>query len=166
MTPKRLESMTGFAYPQLSWQRISGIDFGSSPGHPFVYVKLTRLPNGGPWLIFYEYHAEQKLLRDHAKSIKNSPYWHRGEAIFADHDSQDRLELASHGVATRPAIKGANSVNVGIDQVATLLSGLPPKEEPMLYVWHECTYTIFEFGVYSWPIRADGKPDRDRKSVV
>lgn len=163
MTPDRLHRMTGARSPfdvmTFNWRRIAAIDFGSSPGHPFVYLKLTQLPTG-PWLVGWEYVAEQRLLRDHATSIKESPAWHSGEFPFADHDAQDRIELASHGVYTRAARKGPDTVSVGIDLISSLLNGFPPKEDPMLYVWHECDYTIKEFGTYSWPIRHDGKPDR------
>jgi len=160
MTPPKLHTLCGFACPELSWHRISGLDFGSSPGHPFVYLKFAQIPNHGAWLLFYEYVAEQKLIKDHATAIKQSPGYLSSEVIYADWDAQDRLELKSHGVRTRAARKGRGSVNMGLDFINSLLRGFPPKEEPMLYVWHECIYTIAEWGKYSWPIRADGRPDR------
>jgi hypothetical protein len=155
MTPERLEKLTGFDSPQWHWYRIAGIDFGSSPGHPFVYLKLTRLPTH-EWLVFYEYVAEQKLLRDHAAAIQCSPFYSSSEIKYADWDAQDRKELAALGISSVPAIKGNNSVSVGLDKVSEYLYGYPNKGTPELYVWHTCRTTIYEFQNYRWPMRADG----------
>ncbi len=111
-------------------------------------------------MVFFEYVAEQRLIRDHANAIKRSPFYYPGETIFADWDAQDRLELQDVGVRTRAAIKGADTVSMGIDHVKSLLNGFPPSEEPMLYVWYDCPMTIKEFGVYQWPTRSDGRVDR------
>jgi hypothetical protein len=159
MTPERLVQMCGAEYPLMNWQKLSGLDFGSSPGHPFVYLKLCQLPTG-QWLIFNEYVAEQRLMRDHAASIKRSPFYYPGEIIYADWDAQDRLELQDLGVRTRQAIKGPQTITMGIDFIKTLLNGFPPLEEPQIFVWHDCIHTIREFGVYQWPVRSDGKVDR------
>lgn len=156
MTPERLEKMTGHSFPSPHWHRVSSIDFGSAPGHPFVYLKFVQLPTG-QWLQSYEYVAEQRLLRDHAAAIKRSPLYFSGDLCYADWDAQDRLELRDLGINTRPAKK---DVLTGIDYVHSLLKGVPPTEEPLLYIWHECTYTIMEYGSYSWPVRPDGKPDK------
>lgn len=160
MTPQKLLKIAGVAEPSAMWPRISGLDFGSSPGHPFIYLKLCRIPNVNAWMVFHEYAAEQRLIRDHATAIRRSPYFSNSELIFADWDAQDRLELRAVGVHTRPAVKGRDTVNMGIDYITSLLKGFPPQEIPQLYVWHECAYTIKEFGKYEWPIRPDGKPDR------
>jgi hypothetical protein len=157
MTPERLFQITGLKYPSPHWWRIAGLDFGSGPGHPFVYIKLTQLPVGS-WLVFYEYYAEQRLLRDHAATIKQSPYYTPGEFIYSDWDAQDRFELKKeHRINTRQAVK---DVNVGIDYVRTLFSGFPPIFTPQLYVWYECTQLIWELGQYQWPTRPNGEVDR------
>jgi hypothetical protein len=161
MTPQRLYDMCGAYEPQLTWDRISGLDFGSSPGHPFCVTKLFRIPVGwSPWLLFWEYSREQDLLANHAAAIKRSPGYLPNEIIYCDWDSQDRLELRNLGVQTRRAVKGPKSLNVGIDYIQTLLSGRPPYEQPELYFWHTCSFTIGQFGKYSWPFHADGRPDR------
>jgi hypothetical protein len=161
MTPDRLRQMTGYSAVPIYWTRISGIDFGSSPGHPFVYAKLAQMPTG-EWIIFWEYVAEQKLMHEHAAAIKKSPYWNTGERIYADTAGlQERMELKEKRIRTHDAIK---DVAMGIDHVHTYLKGFPvagrldPK--PVLYVWHACTYTIKEFNSYAWPMRPDGKPDK------
>ncbi len=162
LTPEKLFHLSRFSSPQLSWQKIAGLDFGSSPGHPFVYLKLCRIPYVNAWMVFHEYVAEQRLIRDHAGAIKSSPHYLPGEAIFADWDAQDRLELRASGVNTRQAEKGQNSVNVGCDYVGSLLKGFPnpdpnKNEAPQLYIWHECSYTIKEFGKYEWAVGANGR---------
>lgn len=156
MTPEKLREMTGYSYPQPSWYRVSGIDFGSSPGNPFVYVKFAKMPNGA-WLLFYEYFAEQRLLRDHAETIKGSPLFSPSETIYADWDAQDRKELAALGVFTRPAVKGPKSIRVGVDKIGEMLSGRPPAEIPELYIWHNCKSSIFEYKNYQWPTLPDGR---------
>ncbi|MEM3040405.1 MAG: hypothetical protein QXG97_00075 [Nitrososphaerota archaeon] len=156
MTPDRLLAMTGLSSPSELWYRVCGLDFGHAPGHPFVFLKFCQLPNGA-WLQMYEYVAEQRLLKDHAEAIKSSPFFSRSDIIYADRDAQDVAELRALGISTRPAVK---NVLVGIDYIKTLLSGFPPSEEPMLYVWYTCKHTIEEYGRYQWPIYADGRVDR------
>lgn len=155
MTPKRLVQMTGLDRPSMHWSRTAGLDFGSSPGHPFVFLNACQLPNGLGWLVFFEYVAEQKLIRDHAARIKSSPFFNSGLEIFSDWDAQDRMELKALGVRTKEASK---DVQMGIDCVNEHLAGYPPKEDPHLYIWHECVHTIKEFGLYQWPVGPDGKP--------
>jgi hypothetical protein len=159
LTPDLLFKMHGVRSPKPTWARVSGLDFGSSPGHPFVYLKFCQMP-GGAWLLMFEYAREQALLCDHAEAIKKSPFWLPSETIYADWDAQDRKELAALGIRTKQAVKGASSVNVGVDFLCSLLRGFPPREEPCLYIWHECKFTLLEWGRYSWPVRADGTIDR------
>lgn len=144
--------------PSREWFRTSGIDFGSSPGHPFAFVPICQLPGGRGWLIFHEYVADQKLMDDHAKSIKRTPFWTPHHRPYADTSgAQERLELKKRGIRTRDAVK---DVKMGIDHIKSLLKGFPPRLEPMLYVWHTCEWVLKEFGLYSWPTRPDGKPDK------
>ena len=162
MCSSDLFAMTGSAYPHAIWHRISGLDFGAGPGHPFVYLKLTQIPNTGAWLLYHEYAAEQRLMADHAKAMKDSPFWAPNEWIFSDWSAQERIELRSMGIRCRPAQK---DVLMGIDYVRSLLRGFPPAEVPMLYVWHECQFVIGEFGLYRWPTHPDGRIDRSGKPL-
>lgn len=158
MTPTKLFSMFGLAYPSREWRRTHGIDFGASPGHPFAYIKICQLPSGRGWLIYHEYVADQKLMKDHARSIKGTPHWSPNDHNYADTaGKQERIELKKRGIRTKDAIK---DVKMGIDHVKELLSGYPPTMEPRLWVWHECEFVLKEFGLYSWPTRPDGKPDK------
>jgi len=159
--PKELFKKFGVAYPSQYWPRICGTDFGGGPDHPFVYLKLCQLPSGA-WLIFFEYFAYQKTMREHAQQIKASPFYHSGERNYSDHARQDRIELQKeHKIKTWAAEK---DVRMGINEIDTLLKGFPVagqmETRPMLYVWFECVNLIQEFRLYSWPIRKDGKPDR------
>lgn len=157
LDPITLHRLTGFQRPMYeSWPIVSGIDFGASPGNPFVYLKLIQLPNHA-WMVFHEYQVEQKLLWEHAAHIRKSPGYKRNEPIYADHDAQDRLELKNLKVRTEPAQK---SVSTGLDFIAELFSGYPPSLKPMLYVWYECEDTIFALENYSWPKTHAGKVDR------
>ena len=159
MTPERLYAMYGRTEIDFAWEKVSGVDFGSSPGHPFVYVKFCKLPDGA-YLLFYEYIAEQKLMRDHARAVKSSPFWHSNEIIYSDWGPQDRLELRNEGIRTRQAVKGPGSVNMGIDLICELLLGKPPDERPELYFWHECRGSMKEISMYAWPLSADGRLDK------
>lgn len=160
LNEEKLRDLCGSSYPERHWAIVSGLDFGHSPGHPFVYAKFAQIPNNGAWVMFHEYAAEQRLIRDHAKAIRNSPFYDRSEDIYADWDAQDRMELKSYGIKTRQAVKGPDSVRMGIDYVCSLLRGFPPREEPMLYIWHTCKLTLHEWNRYSWKIGHDGTPDR------
>jgi hypothetical protein len=156
----QLKLLSGKSFPTKEWDIVSAIDFGSSPGHPFVYLKGAKIPGKGYWVIFHEYVAEQDLLRNHASHIKSSPLFRPGETIVADHDAQDRLELAALGVATRQADK---DVDMGIDLVKTYLNGLPPTFQPMLYIMDHCKHLIWELSNYSRKTRADGSIDPSGK---
>lgn len=157
VTPARLRELTGCDRPQGTWYRIGGIDFGSSPGHPFVYVQLCQLPRHDTWMIEAEYVLETGLMRDHGAAICGMPHWQRGTHVYADWDAQDRKELKAEGVSTKPAIK---HVLMGINYVRGLLEGPIANPVPQLFVWHECKHAIEEFGLYSWPVRPDGAPDK------
>lgn len=163
LNPQKLYDMTGFREVPRSWARVSGIDFGASPGHPFVYAKFAQIPTTGAWILFYEYVQETRLMRDHADAIKRSPYWMPNEEVYADSaGKQERMELARKGIKTKPAVK---DVAMGIDHIRSLLAGYPPLFTPAFYVWHTCEVAISEFNSYSWPVRADGKPDRSGRPV-
>lgn len=156
--PRELHVLTGHYEPSPTWNRICGIDFGSGPEHPFVYLKLAQMPNGA-WLLFHEYYQAQRLMRDHAKEIKKSPYYRRHDPIYSDHAGQERLELKHEGIYVKLADKKERLA--GIDYVASLITGFPPEFRPQLYIWHECQKTIEEFSLYRWITGADGKPCRE-----
>lgn len=113
---------------------LSAIDFGSSPGHPFVYTKcfvdysdIYRAMDAADdpdkellfklvfWL-FYEYRSAKATMASHAEAIKGSPEYLPGEIIFADPSAkQSRIDLQElYKIDTFGAI---NSIEDGIDRV-------------------------------------------------
>lgn len=157
----RLQHLTGHRTPQPSWQIVSGMDFGSTKDHPFVYLKCCQLPFNGAWLAFYEYVSPGDTIERHAAQIKASPFYRSGEMIYSDWDAQDRRELREHGIRVQTANK---DLEMGINHIQTLFRGSLPKEEPMLYIWggdegkfKPCHELIKELGMYSYPTGTDGK---------
>lgn len=133
-------------YPESEKAMVMGaIDFGSSPGHPFVYQKawvdyadvyrameesdagqsFDQLRFKLLFHVFYEYRSGAGTMAAHAAAIKASPQYQRGEVIFADPSAkQARIDLDQlYGVETWSAI---NAVEEGIDSVRAHLE-----------VWHD-----------------------------
>lgn len=161
MTSAKLQTMFGVKKPHPTWQIIAGMDFGGSPGHPFVYTKLWQMPNGA-WLVAWSYDSEMGLLRDHSDAIKGSPHWKYSEFVASDWDAQDRKELRALGIHVKLANK---DLEMGINLLRELLSGKPPAEEPLLYFWADnvdefppVTACLAEFNAYQYPTGYDGKP--------
>lgn len=121
--------------PELGPDRIvmSAIDFGSSPGHDFVYQKswvdysdllraLEELEPGKElyyklkFFVFYEYRAGRGTMAYHSARIKDSPEYREGEVIFADPSAkQARIDLMeTYKIDTYAAV---NEVVDGIDSV-------------------------------------------------
>ncbi len=146
-----------FAIPD-DWQIVSAIDFGSSPGHPFVYAKAAISPDGY-WFWFYEYYNEGDLLSNHAKNIKASPKYRFGEYCFSDHDAQDRkeLEASPNRVMTLLAKK---DVRMGIDKVNSLLQVINGRSK-MYFFKSKVPNIIREMKLYAWPQTPDGKPSKE-----
>jgi hypothetical protein len=112
---------------------MSAIDFGSSPGHDFVYQKawvdysdllraMEELEPGKElffklkFFVFYEYRTNRGTLAYHAAKIKDSPEYREGEIIFADPSAkQSRIDLLeTYKIDTHMAV---NEVIDGIDNV-------------------------------------------------
>jgi len=117
---------------------IGGIDFGSSPGHPFVYKEFIcdctefkkeaeslnysdqEIRNKITFYLNYEYRSGSDTLEAHANKIKKSPHWQPEMLIFADPSAkQERVDLESiYGIRT---IEANNAVVSGIDNVRSHL---------------------------------------------
>lgn len=141
-------------------ERIAGIDFGYMTGHNFVYLMLAK--RGEDWYVIAEHVATMMRLDEHAEKIKaiEAKFPCTGnERIrrYADHDAQDRAELAYKGIETIGANK---EVMRGITNVTGLLA-IKGNGRPNLYVLDTCPNTIREFGLYEWDLGA--KDDRPRK---
>jgi|GEM_PF-1825933 len=165
---------------------IGAIDFGSSPGHPFVFqlyiVDVTdfkeALIDSMPedidlikekmkFYLSYEYRSGASTLQEHVVKIKNAPGYSSGIPIFADpSEKQARIDLEEiYGVGTIPAI---NAIDSGIEMLRSHLQ----------FIGREASYYIFkdyfdcdnieligtdrEFEVYKYPRGKDGKPVRKK----
>ena len=169
---------------------MSAIDFGSSPGHPFVYQKywidytsiftaLETAEEGRPlvfkltYYLFYEYRSSSATMAAHAVVIKDSPEYIPGEIIFADPAAkQSRIDLEElYNLDTWQAI---NAVEDGIDQVRSHLETYIDyseggKEKSWYYIIEgyydggiDLKSTDVEFGQYRYPKGLDGKPVRKK----
>lgn len=167
---------------------MSAIDFGSSPGHPFVYQKawvdysdcyraLDELEPGKDLIfklafwVFYEYRSAKATMAEHARVIKLSPEYSPSEIIFADPSAkQARIDLESiYAVNTYSAV---NAVEDGIDLVRTHLEtwqdwGEGGAHKSWYYIVDgyldtrdDLDGTVKEFGKYRFPKGLDGKPVR------
>jgi hypothetical protein len=133
--------------PGKNWLIVSAVDFGTSPGHPFVYSKyyadISELVSAiehmasEPWevgqakegilnralitfYLFYEYRAYGKTMLDHADKIRASPHFEDGEIIFADPSAkQSRIDLED--LYNIPTFEADNSVEDGIDAMRSHL---------------------------------------------
>ena len=117
---------------------IGGIDFGSSPGHPFVYKEYIcdctnfkrevenllysddEVKNKIKFYLSYEYRSGADTMQAHSEKIKASPNWSSGMLIFADPSAkQERIDLELlYGITT---IEANNAVVAGIDNVRSHL---------------------------------------------
>lgn len=150
--------------PDISMRTIGGIDFGGN--NPFVMLWATRIPHmDNAWYVYDEYYWDYKkrglrLLRDHAKEIlKRTAMWKAVMTrVWADHDCQDRVELAHGGVPTMPASK---SVLASIETVQTLLKPRGEFKRPQLYVASRCVNTCQQMASYHWAEGTDTKDPAD-----
>ena len=147
------------------WPTTCGVDFGAV--NPFVHLWACQIPHmENAWYIYDEYFwhgATQgtRLIREHAAEIlARDVLW--GSTVrqrFADHDVQDRTELAAAGVATLPARKDVRS---GLETVQKWLKVHAHTGRPRLFIAARCKNVIREFAMYRWP---DSTGPRDPKDV-
>jgi len=147
---------------EANWIVVSAIDFGSSPGHPFVYSKhyadaseLARVVSESQgyydtdslqsgvlnkalitFYLFYEYRSVGNTMADHAEKIRSSPGYMFEEIIFADPSAkQARIDLEElYNVPTLPA---DNSVEDGIDAVRQQLRAVDGKSHFFIFRGYE-----------------------------
>jgi len=168
---------------------MSAIDFGSSPGHDFVYQKhwvdysdifraleytddSAELSFKLKFYMFYEYRSGGKTMAAHALKIKDSPHYEQNEVIFADPSAkQSRLDLYDlHNVNTFSAI---NSVEDGIDLVRSHLDQYQDYSDNgdskswfyILENYLDCdddtlVGSVREFSLYKYNTFSDGKINR------
>lgn len=160
-----------------TWRRFWTVDFGFR--HPFVWQQWAVDDDGRLWLEL-EIHHTERIVEDHAKQIlklttiqtgKNAgqPKYPRPDAIFCDHDAEDRATLERHlGMSTRPAWKG---VSDGIEAVKArlrvradgtpglyVLRGSLAEADQALIESSQPTCFAEEIEGYVWKPSPDGRP--------
>lgn len=161
---------------------VAGIDFGSSPGHPFVFkiyaadvtdfkkaaenvepdeIIMTKIT----FYLVYEYRSEKATLEEHAKRIKAAPYYINSIPIWADPSAkQERIELDEvYGIETYEA---DNSVETGIDNVRRHLQVIKGKANYYIFNDYldidsnELVGTDEEFSLYKYRLTKEGLPNK------
>ena len=148
---------TSFCYGSIDW----------GGNNPFVFLLGYKIPHlDNEWYIFDEYYWDyrkkgERLIRDHAAEIKRrvKSYETSLHATYADHDVQDRAEMAASGVGTHPAAK---EVLVGIEFVQSLLKVRGETGRPRLHIASRCEQTIKQMSSLRWP---DATINRDPQDV-
>lgn len=115
---------------------VGGLDFGGSPGHPFVYKEFIcdctqfkkevesstgqDIKSKITYYLNYEYRSISDTMDIHSRKIKESPNWKSEMLICADPSAkQERLDLEGiYGINT---IEANNAVNAGIENVRSHL---------------------------------------------
>lgn len=149
--------------PNPHWRSTGGIDFGGV--NPFVYLLAVKIPHmDDAWYFYDEYYWDVRkrgvrLLNDHAKHILqlNIKWGAVVPRIWADHDAQDRYEIAAGGVQTLAARK---DVLMGIEAVQTVMKHSSQKK-PRFYIAARCVNMIKEHTTYRWPDGTDANDPKD-----
>lgn len=161
---------------------IGAIDFGASPGHPFVYKEylcdVTNFKKAVEELsdpneivkekikiyISYEYRSGEATIDQHSRRIKNAPNYYNGMPIFADPSAkQERVDLEeTYGILTEPAI---NAIESGIDGVRRHLQKMGGG--PYLFYFEDyydgdpkLDDSIEEYRKYKYRKTPDGRPNK------
>ncbi len=162
---------------------VGGIDFGTSPGHDWVFkgyildVEKFKLEveqqddsekpiiSKIKFYLDYEYRRSGKdTLEKHVKGVKVWEHYFNGIPIFADPAAaRDRIELEALGV---PTIEAVNAIGSGISLVKShlqnisgeayyyILDGYYDNDNPTLLS------TDLEFDRYRYPKTKDGHVDK------
>ena len=165
---------------------LGGIDFGSSPGHDFVYLKcwcdysdlIRCLEETDPgeeikyklkFYFFYEYRSAGNTMVSHVNKIKSSPYYIKNEIIFADPSAkQSRIDLIeTYNIDTYSAInakeEGINAVREHLQVYIDYADGAKEKScINFVQEYFDCVdegliSTTDEFEKYHYPKSREGK---------
>ena len=127
--------------PLPEWLKYRSIDFGFN--NPFVCLWGAK-DDDDCLHIYDEHYKAEKGLKYHAAEInRRKGEWAR---TVADHDRQDRYELADLGIHTNPAKK---DVSTGIQKVVDRLI-IKENGKPRLVIHRRCVNLIREMGTYAW----------------
>lgn len=156
------------------WRRIRVIDFGYT--NPFV-CQWWAIDGDGRMYLYREVYMSNRLVSDHAETIKHHSQGEAYEATIADHeDREGRETLHATGIFTIPAIKGVKS---GIQSVQQRLQ-VAGDGRPRLFLLVDSTVerdqrmadggrptsTVGEFDSYVWQPAKDGKAAKEEPMKV
>jgi PBSX family phage terminase large subunit len=141
------------------WKKVRAIDLGYE--NPFVMLWGALDPDGRLY-IYREHYKSKTLIRDHVDEIERKSGDERYGFTVSDHDAQERAELHSQGLRTRPAQK---DVSIGIQKVAERLVE-QGDGHPRLYIMRNCENTIRELQKYRWQPAAEDKPAKEEPMKV
>jgi len=151
----QFRDLTGHRAIPRDWRKMRGIDFGYN--NPFACLWIAK-DHDGRYYVYDEHFEAQRLLAYHAEKINERPWeanspWHG--ATYSDHDPQDMMELAQHGIHCTPADKGDRSINRSIEIVRGLMMVKSLKDggdgRPRLHILSNCKNLIREIPGYRWP---------------
>ena len=112
------------------WLRFGGIDFGFV--NPFVFQWWAQDPDSGNLYLYREIYTPYLTVRRHAAIIKEQEDITKLDAIWADHDAEDRATLREEGIVTRPANKG---FSMGVQEMTLRLGGYEDVK-PSLFIFN------------------------------
>jgi len=147
----------------VSWRKIRALDLGYSD--PFVCLWLAQGDDNTLYL-YQEYYKPHRLIVDHAETLKRMDYnglatYHPHtrnddiiEASVCDHDRQERAELDAVGIATIPADKADQALNIQRLNRRLKVRG---NGKPGLYIFNTCLKTIEEWS--NWKYKKEEKPE-------
>lgn len=140
------------------WKKWRAIDFGYND--PFCCLWFALGPDNVIY-VYDEHYEGQRLLSYHAKKIKERE-WDDSQpwfgSTYADHDRQDRAELAAMGIATVPAYK--DNIRHGIEMVATRM--IPGAKGPTLKIFKDrCPNLVRELPAYKWKVGTEKQNAKD-----
>lgn len=151
------------------WPRDLAIDFGYEHSFACLWIAWDHRTSP-PRMVVYDEHVERrKTLREHAEAIHLHRLQERApflgyQAAWADHDAQDRHELARLPeplrMVTRPAKKHQRAL-----ALAAMESAFRPRQDgvPGVFVTSNCTTTIAQWNGFRRPTRI---PASDPDAVI
>ena len=147
------------------WTRYRSIDFGLK--NAFVCL-WGATDEDGRLYVYREWHLTGRTVARHAEVLEALSAGESYAVTVADHDAEDRLTLAEHGLPTQPAdkdrLRGIQAVQ---DRLAVQADGRPRlvlfrgalvEADPELLEARRPVCLEQEFDSYVWKRGADGKP--------
>lgn len=138
------------------WSLEIGVDFGSAHPTAGIFVMFDHIHDIA-YVVDEHYQSEWTIEKNAGamKAIENK--WLMGMKrklpTIRWGDSQGRQEIIEYnklGYFLTPTYKGAESVQVGINEVRRRLTNDLIIGKPKLYVCRNCAYTVREFENYAW----------------